>query len=115
MDFILKRILPLSLALYTVAILSSMAGMEIFGWLSATLVLVLLMGGRIRWPEMLPGDWALVGLLGVVTLGALLNTPEPKSTIDIIGSFRFVPLFLLLRVGILSVWDLKSRHWLVTL
>jgi O-antigen ligase len=108
--------LAVSFALYTLSILSSMAGMEIFGWLSAILVLALVATKQLRFPPLLGGDWALLALLAVVVVGAFVNTPEPKNTLDIVGLFRFVPLFLLLRAGLIYLWsETRWRTWLMGL
>lgn len=81
-----------------------MAGMEIFGWLSATLVL----GGLIFWKEKLnlkrplltKIDWVLFALFAVVVASAFFAAPDASDKVDIIGSARFVFLFVLLRLGI---------------
>ena len=101
MSFV-SRALPYALALYTVAVLTTMAGMEIFAWLSFVLTLVVLIGDR-RWikrPILEKSDWAFIVLMVVIILSALIAAPATSDKVFIIGNARFVPLFIALRFGL---------------
>ncbi|MEK7355993.1 MAG: O-antigen ligase family protein [Bdellovibrionota bacterium] len=117
-NIIRLKILPWTLGLYSLAVMTTMAGMEIFGWLSATLILSVLVAGLWK-PRLYDGiwfraDWALVGLFGVVVLGASITAPSPPvgwGWDTIVGSARFVFLFMLLRLGISWTWsDVVSKR-----
>ncbi|MBL7689700.1 MAG: hypothetical protein JNJ49_16810, partial [Bdellovibrionaceae bacterium] len=97
-----KRTLPYTLALYAVAVLTTMAGMEIFGWLSFALTLVILIGDRswIKRPILEKSDWAFIGLMVVIILSALIAAPPASDKVFIIGNARFVLLFIGLRLAL---------------
>ena len=97
-----NRALPYTLALYAVAVLTTMAGMEIFGWLSFALTLVILIGDRtwIRRPVLEKSDWAFLGLMLVIILSALIAAPATSDKVFIIGNARFVLLFIGLRLAL---------------
>lgn len=101
MSFV-KRTLPYTLALYAVAVLTTMAGMEIFGWLSFALSVVILISDRswIKRPILEKSDWAFVGLMVVIIFSALIAAPAGSDTVFIIGNARFVLLFIILRLGL---------------
>ena len=100
-----------------------MAGMEIFGWLSATIVLGCLIADKITGRKSesiwLTGDWGWVGLFVVIAVGAVFVAPPPPvgwGTDYIIGSARFVFLFLLLRLGLLWTWNEEGlKRWTTVL
>lgn len=97
-----KRTLPYTLALYAVAVLTTMAGMEIFGWLSFVLTLVLFSVDRswIKRPILEKSDWAFIGLMVVIILSALIAAPPASDKVFIIGNARFVLLFIGLRLAL---------------
>ncbi len=111
-----SKVLPVTLLLYGIALLSSMAGMEILGWLTAALVLVVLVVERAKgiksetvWFKF---DWSLVALFVVVCLGALTVAPAPpvgSGAVQVIGSARFVFLFFLMRLALL--WTYSETSW----
>jgi len=101
---VLLRVLAVTLSLYTISTLTTMAGMEIFGWTSATLVLVLLVFFRktlpLKRPLLTILDYWLLPLCFVIILGAFFAESADADKIAIIGRARFVILFLLLRIGL---------------
>ncbi len=103
-SFIRVKALPTSLFLYGIAVLTTMAGMEIFGWLS--FLLGLFSAWQMRSaafpsrPLLRAGDYSLLALLVVIVLSALLKAPETSDKVFIIGNARFVLLFLGLRLAI---------------
>lgn len=107
-----NKVLPWTLGLYSLAVMTTMAGMEIFGWLSAALVLCILVAGFWK-PNLYKGlwfraDWVLVVFFVVVVLGASITAPSPPlgwGWDTIVGSARFVFLFMLLRLGMAWVWS----------
>jgi putative inorganic carbon (HCO3(-)) transporter len=102
------KALPVLFFLYALSLLVSMAGMEIFSWTTAAVVLVVAMIQIIKHRQtigevFLFADFALFGLLIVIILGAFLTappSPPAQSTLDIIGSARWILLFYLLRLGL---------------
>ena len=106
------RTLAAFILLYATSTLVSMAGMEIFGWscaVGAILILALKRGAvRTAWKEIrLPVDTALAVLLVVVILGAILKSPDEISKIDIVGSARWILLFMFLRIALAFTWSDK--------
>ncbi len=102
-----KKALPVLFFLYAVSLLVSMAGMEIFSWTIAALVLVIA-GYQVVQRRQTFGDvflfvdFILVALLIVIILGALFNAPPspPGNTpFQIVGSARWILLFYLIRLG----------------
>jgi putative inorganic carbon (HCO3(-)) transporter len=93
-----------TLSLYTVSTLTTMAGMEIFGWTSAALVLVLLTFFRgtlqLKRPVLTILDYWLLPLCLVIIVGAFFAESADADKVAIIGRSRFVILFLLLRIGL---------------
>jgi O-antigen ligase len=117
-----RAVLTWCLALYTIAVLTTMAGMEIFGWLSATLVLIAVIFMRkdlgLRTPVLEKIDWILIGLCAVICASALFKARDGVDKVFIIGTSRFVFLFLLLRIGFEIVGPLKLKKlmpWLLLL
>jgi hypothetical protein len=105
-----------SLFLYAIAILTSMAGMEIFGWLSAIFVL-LLMHLRFWHPDvvkppgvrfLLPVDFILIALYAVIIVGAALTPSAKADFVFVIGCARWIILYFLIRYGLREVW---SESW----
>ncbi len=106
---IASRFLPFAIGLYGVAVLTSMAGMEMFAGLSMlSVLLILMLGSERRSFSVKLVDGALMGLVFVSILGVLVNTPEPKSVIDIIGRARWPLVFCLVRFGLLQVWPVVN-------
>jgi O-antigen ligase len=104
------RVFGVTFCLYSVAVLTTTAGMEILGWLSALLVMIVLGVESRRNKELLkkvflPVDWVLLGFVVVVILGALINTPDRIGKIHAVGSSRWALLFILLRVGLTWIWS----------
>ncbi len=106
------KILPVTLFLYSISLLTTMAGMEIFSWTSAALVLAVF---AIQWKTdfhpwqgtQLTVDWALWILFFIIVLGAFMRGESLKEMTDIIGRGRFIVLFMILRQGIRWVWTEK--------
>lgn len=105
-------VLPFTLFLYAVATLSSMAGMEIFSWLSAAVVIfVLLWQIPLKKEDRLPLtivpaiDLALVGIILVVAIGAALAEPGGAGFVTIIGRVRWILLFFFIRTGLSWIWS----------
>lgn len=127
---VVVKVLPVSLSLYALALMSSMAGMEIFGWLSGALALLALIAvglggqaddndgsGDLAAPivdgsehsfshfSWMPVDKILLALFVVIALGAAVNGPGFTPYIDIIGSARFIFLFILIRHSLFMTWN----------
>ncbi|MCM2281808.1 MAG: O-antigen ligase family protein [Bdellovibrionaceae bacterium] len=104
----LKSALKVSLLLYGISVLTTMAGMELLGWLSFALVLALSIGSATRSTGALPPsrapleyiDFFLIALAGVIALSAMLSVSPDANRLFIIGSARFVLLFLGLRFAL---------------
>ena len=102
------KALPILFFLYAISLLVSMAGMEIFSWTIATLVLVIATYQIIKHRQsvgeiFLTVDYALIGLWTVIILGAVLvdrTVPPGNTAIVIFGTGRWVLLFYLLRLGL---------------
>ncbi len=103
-----QKALPILFFLYAISLLVSMAGMEIFSWTIAVLVLVIAVSQIINHRQsvgeiFLFVDYALIALFIVIVLGAFLTAPPSppgNSTITIIGTGRWILLFYLLRLGL---------------
>lgn len=103
-SFLRAKALPTALTLYAVAVLTTMAGMEIFGWLS------FLIGLSVVWqmrspsfparPLFMAGDISLLALLLMIIASAVFKAPDSSDKVFIIGNARFVLLFLGLRLGL---------------
>lgn len=110
----LKKIIPYTLLLYILSLLTSMAGMEIFGWLTFFLTSALLITERnqaetkhiLRFFTLI--DIAALVFLAVVMLAPLINTPPPFNYWEIVGRSRWVLLFLGLRYALLLT---RVRHF----
>lgn len=96
----LKKALGVSFFLYLVALLTSMAGMEMFGWLTFVLAMAVsvqerLKGGPERQPETRPAffalgaDWFVLALVVIVVLGYLFNSAPDTDFVFMIGSMRW--------------------------
>lgn len=89
----LLNFLFISLGLYMVALQTSMAGMEIFGWLTFLLVLLVAAFERPNlralavWGRR---DLALWSLLAIVILGVLINASPSADRVFIIGNMRWI-------------------------
>lgn len=119
---VIRKILTWTLALYTIAVLTTMAGMEIFGWLSATISLIAVLFFRdelgLRKPLLEKIDYVLFGLCAIIIASAVFKAPPDADKVFIAGTSRFVFLFLLLRfaIEIVSAEKLKSlMPWLLVL
>lgn len=104
--------LPFALFLYAISLFTSMAGMEIFGLVSAALVLFVLWSNLLRPVEQRPPfptlsilDGALIGLFIVVAVGAFVNSQDTMETVTVVGATRWIFLFLLLRTGLAWIWS----------
>ena len=88
-----RRILAVSLALYFVATWCSMAGMEIFGWLTfaITLTYVTRTEAEIKPRDIAPNiPWkACLALLAITALGVAINAQNPEVLEDI-GAQRWI-------------------------
>lgn len=106
------KVLGVTMTIYSIALLTSMSGMEIFGWFSSILVLsVLLLECRRNFPLIksmfLPIDLALLGFFIVVLVGAFFKVPDGYNInrLDVIGGSRWVLLFILIRIGLTWIWS----------
>lgn len=118
----LRTALTCTLTLYTIGTLTTMAGMEIFGWLSAVLSLIGVVFFRkelnLRTPILEKVDWVFISLALIIIASAVFKARDGVDKFFIIGTSRFVFLFLLLRIGIeiASPQKLKSlMPWLLVL
>ena len=103
----LNTSLTVTTSLYSVALATSMAGMEFFGWLSALLLLALgikdyFAERQLRWT--LPGlEVPLVGFALISALGAFLVTSiDSDERLFILGSLRWIVLCFALYVVVLN-------------
>jgi len=71
-----------------------MAGMEIFGWLTAISTLALIAAKIIKIEKIGP-EWILFGLFCVVFVGAFFNSPTDTPAYEIIGKTRWLLLLYL--------------------
>lgn len=105
--FISTRVLKSVLFLYSLAVLTTMAGMEMFGWLSFLIILFVAIQERksnwLKMPYVELGDKALLALMATIVLSALIAAPPSSDKVFIIGNSRFVLLFLAIRVGLESL------------
>jgi O-antigen ligase len=118
----LRAALTVTLSLYAIGTLTTMAGMEIFGWLSATIVLGSLLFMRkkleLRTPILTNIDYALFALCAVIIASAYIAAPADADHVFIAGNSRFVALFLLLRVGLEIISPRRAETllpWLIGL
>ncbi|MBX9767026.1 MAG: hypothetical protein K2X47_07130, partial [Bdellovibrionales bacterium] len=91
---------PYLLAGYTISLLSSMAGMEILGWLTATLTLIYILVDRLTSEHEFKFFWMgpdifLVGFCISAAVGLALNAPEVDFWMAL-GKFRWIVLLYLL-------------------
>lgn len=104
--FLKSRALPVSLFLYSIAVLTTMAGMEIFGWLTFLLIAIVSAIDRnnassiVKRPLLENGDWALFALMAVIIASALFAAPPEADKVFIIGNARFVLLYIGLRFAL---------------
>ncbi len=106
------QLLPYALFMYALATLTSMAGMEIFGWLSIAMILsVLLMlvrrpvNERPPFPFLPIIDGVLIAMIVVVAVGALLSEPGGSGFVTIIGRVRWIIIFMMIRTGLTWIWS----------
>ncbi len=87
----MNRVLAILVLLYLVSLHASMAGMEIFGWLTALIAFVQAARNRKPWSgrAML---WPLVAFVGAAALSLLLN-PALKALEPQFGFLRFAVLY----------------------
>lgn len=99
-----NSVLKFLLFLYALAVLTTMAGMEMFGWLSFVVVLGFAIAKRknpwFKSPVLEIGDKCLLALLVVIIASALVAAPDSSDKVFIIGNSRFVLLFIALRLGL---------------
>lgn len=108
LESLAQKTLPYLLFLYALSLLVSMAGMEIFSWTSAALVLLVANYQIIKHRQtigeiFLLADYALFALVLIIILGAIFTappSPPADSTLTIIGTARWVLLFYLIRLGL---------------
>lgn len=92
--------IPFLISLYTLALLTSMSGMEIAGWATAFLTLNYIVLDRFTKERefsffRLGADLSLIGFLIVVVAGLALNAPEADFMKEV-GSIRWVLMLYLL-------------------
>jgi O-antigen ligase len=112
--------LMIFLVLYAIAIQTTMAGMEIFGWASGVFGLILWVSqyGRQSWSEfrkqwlVQPGDGAVALLFLVIVASVLINSPPETNKVFWIGSGRWVLLFFLMRLA-LSFVDFEKTQTVI--
>lgn len=90
----LRKALGVSFFLYLASLLTSMAGMEIFGWLTFVLAFAVCFQERSRTSEKpaffrLGSDWALLALLIVVLIGLVINAGPGADYVFILGQLRW--------------------------
>ena len=117
-----RTILTGTLTLYAIAVLTTMAGMEILGWLSAAIVIGGLVFARktlaLRQPLLGPIDYVLILLCAIIVASAYIAAPANADHVFIAGNSRFVALFILLRIGIEIASPAKAETllpWLIGL
>ncbi len=113
----MHKAILVSLALYSIATLTSMAGMELFGWLSALFALLVILkqcGEKSYLEEIRLGpDKALLLLLVVTLIGAALNAESSKEFFDMSGRQRWILLSYLLFVALREVLNVERlKKWL---
>jgi O-antigen ligase len=100
------RAIQITLSLYAISLLCSMAGMELFGWLSGVLGLIYFIKNRKSKEVNFPPAKIMVFLWGfflVVVIGALLAANRGFNFWDIVGEARWVILFTLLTLSVQTV------------
>jgi O-antigen ligase len=99
-----NSVLKTLLFLYALAVLTTMAGMEMFGWLSFVVILGFAIANRknpwFKSPVLELGDKCLLALLVIIIASALIAAPDSSDKVFIIGNSRFVLLFIALRLGL---------------
>ncbi|HEX4925893.1 MAG TPA: O-antigen ligase family protein [Bdellovibrionales bacterium] len=95
----LDKLIPFFLFLYAVSLLTSMSGMEIFGWGTCLLTVLYILGSLLvaRRPRVftLGCELPLLGLLIVAGLGLYLNAPDADH-LAAMGKLRWVVMLYLL-------------------
>lgn len=91
---------PFLITLYSVALMTSMAGMEIFGWATALLGVLYILVDRFSSQKSfsfyrIGADGALIGLLIVALCGFLINAPD-ADLMNGMGGLRWILLLYLL-------------------
>jgi len=90
------RAIAVSFSLYLISVLTTMAGMEIFGWLTFTLALAYAITFRnelnLKTLRLGPPDFGFVFLLIVVLLGAIFKAGPEASVWTILGTQRWILL-----------------------
>ena len=101
-----------SLGLYVIASLTTMAGMEIFGWLTAALTLSALVSARIQRLSAISFDLSLdrldlslFALASAIVMSALFAEPENADRVFVAGTSRFVALYFFVRVAMQLTWS----------
>jgi O-antigen ligase len=111
----IRKALAWTISLYAISVLTTMAGMELFGWLSAFLVLVLLalkFSGKADLDAklFLPVDWALLVLGFAIVIGTLMNAPITSDRGFALGSARWIFLLLFMRYGLQWTWSPRAER-----
>lgn len=102
----LKSAMPTLVFLYALATLTTMAGMEIFGWLLFAVTLCFFAIDRKSWrdqPLLETADKVLLALFAVITLSAVLSPYQEIDRVFVIGNGRFVFLYIGIRLAIESL------------
>jgi O-antigen ligase len=93
------KVIPITLVLYAVALLTSMSGMEIFGWATAlfTILYILASFADRKMPDIfiLGCELPLFGLLTVALLGLYMNAPD-ADMLFAMGRLRWILLLYFL-------------------
>lgn len=102
----LKSAMPTLVFLYALATLTTMAGMEIFGWLLFAVTLCLFAVDRKSWgdqPLLETADKVLLALFAVITLSAVFSPYQDIDRVFVIGNGRFVFLYIGIRLALESL------------
>jgi hypothetical protein len=92
----LKKALAVSFTLYLMSLLTAMAGVEMFGWLTFVLAIAMnfqeIRAGRTNFRDAfftLGPDAAYFALVGIVLLGYFINAAPDAKFVNIIGGIRY--------------------------
>ncbi len=96
---ILDAPIPIFISLYALSLLTSMSGMEIFGWATCAFTLLYILANHfMRMREFyffrLGVELPLLGLIFIVWLGLTINAPDAEK-LDPMGSLRWILMLYL--------------------